>query len=592
MAVGTQGVGESGRTEEAGTPERDHDASFEVDLGDLLEEVRIAYQYMEMPVERYLLLVLAPSFGFSLLVALGLLVLQPPSAVAGPMTVFAVFVPAVALVYPKIVQDRHRKDIRARFYLFITHITVLATTNIDRVEVFRTLANDEEYRAIAEEMGHIVAFIDTWNRSLEDACRMRGKHVPSPLMSDFLERLAYTVGAGQAMDDFLLSEQGSIIQDYAVRYESDLDRLAVLKDLYMSVILSATFLLVFATIIPFLIGIDPMFTISGVIVMYLFVQAVFVYLMNNVAPSDPVWAGIPDQSLPRSVRLRTSLIVGVGLSLLVAALAYALLAGLLPVGADVVPLPVYLAAPFTPLLIPGYVMRREEKGVKRRDEEFPSFIRSLGAIESVKQSSTSTVLTSLRRKDFGSLTVAITNLYRRLNMRIESKAAWTHFAEETGSNLIDKFSDMYVVGRKMGGEPRRLGMLISENFSEVLNLRKKRSQETGTIMGVVYGVAVTSSFAFFVGLEVIRVLRDITNQMDVGASPVGSLLHAEVYNIPEVQFLLFIAVLVNAFFSSLMIRVVDRGHSLTAVPHFVLLVWASALTGIVTRKLVGSLISV
>jgi len=58
-----------------------------------------------------------------------------------------------------------------------------------------------------------------------------------------------------------------------------------------------------------------------------------------------------------------------------------------------------------------------------------------------------------------------------------------------------------------------------------------------------------------------------------------------------VQFLLFIAVLINALFSSLMIRVVDRGHSMTSLLHFVVLVWMSALTAIVTRMLVTSFLS-
>jgi len=60
-----------------------------------------------------------------------------------------------------------------------------------------------------------------------------------------------------------------------------------------------------------------------------------------------------------------------------------------------------VAIPVTPLLLPGWRMRQEEQKVKVRDGEFPSFIRALGAVESVKQTSTGSVLESLRRKDFG-----------------------------------------------------------------------------------------------------------------------------------------------------------------------------------------------
>ncbi|MFC7045650.1 archaellar assembly protein FlaJ [Halobacteriaceae archaeon GCM10025711] len=572
--------------------EDDGATSFEVDFGALVDSFRDAYQYMPMSVERYLLLILVPSSAFGVFLIIAVALLQPPLMVSMPMALLAVFMPFVALVYPKVVQDRHRKEIRERFHLFITHLTVLSTTNINRVEVFRTLAHEKEYAALAEEMGYIVGLIDTWNQSLEDACRMRAKHVPSPLMRDFLERLAYIVGAGQEMSDFLLTEQDSIIQHFAVRYEADLDKLSLFKDLYLSMILSSTFALVFAIVIPFILGIDPRMALIGVIFLYVFVQAVFLYLMNNIAPYDPVWYLSKEQSLSRNVRIRISLMVAIGLSLFLIAATYAVLSGFTPVAPDAIPLPFYLAIPFTPLLLPGFVTRREEKSVKNRDSEFPSFIRALGAVESVKQSSTSNVLKSLQKKDFGSLSENITHLYRRLNIRIDSTRSWRLFAGETGSYLIQKFSDMYVIGRRMGGEPRRLGELISKNMTEVLKLRERRQQETGTVIGVVYGVTATSAFAFFMGLEIIRMLTDITAQMNVNASLIGSLLHAEVYDLPEIQFMLFAVVLLNSLLSSLMIRVVDRGHTLTGLLHFVTLTWISAATAVATQKLIQSFISI
>jgi flagellar protein FlaJ len=151
---------------------------------------------------------------------------------------------------------------------------------------------------------------------------------------------------------------------------------------------------------------------------------------------------------------------------------------------------------------------------------------------------------------------------------------------------------MYTVGRRMGGEPEQLGQLIDQNMTEVLKLRQKRTQETGTIIGVIYGITATSTFAFFVGLEVVKVLRDVTGDMEIGQTGLGGLLNAQVYNLPEIQFMLFVTVLINAFLSSMMIRVVDRGHSMNALPHFVIQTWLAAIIAVVTRYLVSGLISV
>jgi flagellar protein FlaJ len=564
------------------------------DIGDAVNQtirsVLRAYEHMDMPIRRYLLLILAPSLfvGFGVMVAS--LYLSVPLYLRLPAIGLGLFVPFVAVVYPKVMQDRKRNQVRERFHLFITHITILSTTNIDRVEVFRTLAQEDEYQALAEEMGYIVALIDTWNQSLEDACRMRARHVSSPLLQDFLERLAYTVGAGQEVGDFLLNEQDSIIQHFSVRYESELERLSVIKDLYLSITMSTTFALVFAVLVPFITGIDPAMTLSVIIVLYLFVQVMFLYAMNSIAPKDPVWYYGEEQALSRNVKIRTALIVGLGLSLLLCAYTYGALTGMVPGGG--LPVPLFLAIPFTPLLLPGLVMRRAEARVKNRDEEFPSFIRALGSVESVKQSSTGSVLKSLRNKDFGSLTGAIDALYKRLAMRIDSGLSWRYFAAETGSYLIQKFSEMYTVGRRMGGEPEQLGQLIDQNMTEVLKLRQKRTQETGTIIGVIYGITATSTFAFFVGLEVVKVLREVTGDMELQQTGLGGLLNAQVYNIPEIQFMLFVTVLINAFLSSMMIRVVDRGHSMNALPHFVIQTWMAAIIAVVTRYMVSGLINV
>ncbi|SNZ05612.1 flagellar protein FlaJ [Natronoarchaeum philippinense] len=561
-----------------------------VDLKEAIRSLVLAYEHMDMSIRRYLLTVLLPSVVGAGAVMISPLFIPIPGVATGPVIMLALLLPFVAIVYPKLMQDRKQQQVRERFHLFITHITVLSTTNIDRVEVFRTLSKEDEYKAIATEMGHIVALIDTWNQSLDDACRFRARRVSSPLMRDFLERLAYTVGAGQPMSEFLLSEQDNILRNFTTRYENQLDRLSVMKDVYLSVINSTTFGLVFAILLPFLIGIDPMIALSSVITLFFFVQLAFLYVMNNVAPQDPVWSHADGIALDRNVRLRIALIVGTGLALLLAAVTYLALDGVLPDGG--LPDAIWMAVPFTPLLIPGLVIRREESRVKERDGEFPSFIRALGAVESVKQSSSSSVLSSLRRKDFGALTDNVNDLYKRLAMQINSTLAWRYFAAETGSYLIQKFSDMYVVGRRMGGEPRQLGDLIETNFTQVLNLRQMRTQETGTIIGVIYGITATSTFAFFVGLEIVNLLKNITADMELSQAGMGALLHPQVYDVPEIRFYLFVAVILNAFLSSMMIRIIDRGHSLNALTHFVAMVWMSAIISWVTTVLMSAIISV
>jgi flagellar protein FlaJ len=223
-----------------------------------------------------------------------------------------------------------------------------------------------------------------------------------------------------------------------------------MKDLYLSMILSMTFALVFAVVLPILTGTDPTLTVAAVISMFGFVQLGFFLVIRAVVPHDPVWYVAEDLGTDSERRLLLATAAsGVGFLLLGAVMVGALV-GVGPFRVLVpawLPTPMYVAIPTLPFLGVALVFRREEKRIRNRDEEFPSFIRALGATESAKQATTSKVLSTLRDKDFGSLTDTIDDLYRRLNMRIDTSKAWRFFTAENGSYLIQKFSEMYLIGR-------------------------------------------------------------------------------------------------------------------------------------------------
>ena len=556
---------------------------------EFLSSVVDAYRYMGMAAERYALIVLLPAVALSVGIGGALFVVTPPLFVTLPVGLLGVLPLVIALVYPKIIADRRRREIREQFHLFLTHITILSMTNIERVEIFRTLAQVEEYGALAEEMGRITALVDTWNQSLDDACRRRSKRVSSELLSDFLERLAYTVGAGQGLDEFLLDEQESIIQEFVIRYESALSKLDVMKELYLSMMLSVTFILVFATVLPILIGVHPTLLLGGIIAMFAIVQVGFLFVIHTAAPRDPVWLAPEEDHSPMHT-VRIPLLVGVALTALAVGGVLAVGLGYTELARDVVPRPIYLAIPTTPLLIPALVMRREEQKVTERDEGFPSFIRALGGVESVKQTSTANVLESLRKKNFGALTTNVDNLYKRLRIRIDTERAWRLFAAETGSYLIHKFGEMYVVGRRMGGDPRQLGQVISTNFNEVLRVREQREQATMTFIGVVYGVTAASMFSAFIGLGIAEQMLTITEQIGQQSGEfMDSLFSTSNYDIATIEFLLLVVVLINAVLSSMMIRIMDRGHFVSGLTHYVMLVWTGALVASVTRIVVRGL---
>ncbi|WP_267163898.1 archaellar assembly protein FlaJ [Halovenus salina] len=575
-------------------------ATLNLTLSENLQSLLQSYRQMQMPMGQYVSFILIPSIGFFVVTVVLSLVLSFPILVRIPIPLLGSLALFSAVFYPKILLSQRQRQLDNRFHLMVTHMTILATTKIDRMEVFRTLAEDDEYGELSNELARIVELVDTWNQSLDDALRRRSNEVPSETLSDFFERLAYTMGAGQSLREYLLTEQEQILEEYATVYESSLENIEVMKDLYLSMVLSMTFALVFAVVLPVLTGTEPTLTVSAIILLYVFVQTGFFLAMRSLSPYDPLWYHPDEKPSAVESEIQRSFYVGVGLTALLLVISITGIAGISPIGLatfipgiSTLPLPLYAVIPITPLLIPGLVLNRAEKRVKARDQEFPSFVRALGTTEAVKQSTSSDVLSTLRTKDFGPLTENIDDLYKRLNMRIEPVEAWRYFTADCRSYLIQTFSEMYLIGREMGGNPQLLGELISENMNEVLQLREQRKQATTTLIGLLYGMTAASTFAFFIGLEVVNVISDLGLDLDTGAGiDVGQIIQPDVYNIPLIEFLLVVVIMFSAMLSSLMVRTVDGGHKVNTYMHFVLLAWISSLVAIFTRWLINTFLAV
>jgi flagellar protein FlaJ len=557
-----------------------------------------AYERMDMEMSRYIFLIVFPSVVFFAGTVAVAVFVSLPLSIRLPIPLLGGLVLFAAVAYPKLLVSQERVEMENQYHLLMTHMTVLSTTNIDRMEVFRKLGEEEEYGALSDEINRVVQLVDTWNQSLDDACRRRARRIPSEPLADFFDRLAYTVNAGQELSEFLLSEQQVMIQNYVTMYESTLDNLEVMKDLYLSMVLSMTFALVFAIVLPILTGTDPTMTVGAVIVLYAFVQTGFFLVIRTLTPYDPIWY-YPDDVRPEGEwSMIGSLIAGGVLSLVLVVLVVGDLFGGVPGLTDLLPVasiprPLYMAIPVTPLAIPGVAFRFHEERIKSRDDEFPSFIRALGASETAKQSTTTAVLKTLRKKDFGPLTEDVDDLFKRLNMRLEPDRAWEYFTANTRSYLIQKFSEMYLVGRQMGGEPKQLGELISQNMNHVNQLRQQRQQATVTMIGLLYGITAASSFAFFIGFKIVDILAGMS--LELGASSqldVGKLIHTGVYDLPLIQFLLLGVVMINAVLSALIIRTVDGGHKANALLHFVALTWIGCAVAVLTMTVVGGLLNV
>ena len=101
---------------------------------------------------------------------------------------------------------------------------------------------------MAQEVKRIETLVDKWHTSLPEAARIVAQQSPSPLWSDFLDRMAFSIEAGQPIDAFMRAEQDTVAEQYNTLYDTRLESVDTMKEIYVSLVSAGLFGLVVAGI--------------------------------------------------------------------------------------------------------------------------------------------------------------------------------------------------------------------------------------------------------------------------------------------------------------------------------------------------------
>ncbi|MHB8606274.1 MAG: type II secretion system F family protein [Thermoplasmatota archaeon] len=490
----------------------------------------------------------------------------------------------LAALYPRTRAEGRRHEIDRNIHFFVTHMGVLATSQIPRVEVLRILGEKkQDYGVLADEAAKIHTLVESWHMSLAESCRFVSRRTPSELFSDFLDRFAYALDSGEDLEGFLKNEQIVLMEEFLALYRRNLYGLESLKNLFNALIMSIIFIVIFAVLMPIILGLDATMLMGSTLFLVAFIEIGFVYYAKQRAPSDPIWHSLPmDTPLKRNLRIALPLAFGA---------VFALLFSLLFL--THIPLPLIVAISVTPLLAVGWLVSREEEMVKRREDNYSAFIRSLGASASARGGAVRDALRHLQHHDFGPLTTNIRNVFQRLSLRVDDDLAWEHFSNETGSNIIAKSNRMFTEGLKAGGKPDQIGQIISDNFVRLIGVRKARYQLASSLRGLLYGLIAGMAFALFVGLAILGMLERIFSHLSVSGGAdelLGPIFHFG-GSLPTLSALVLMLLLVHALASALMVKVADGGDYQRAYVDFVGFAWVVAVIGLLSDATLGHLLT-
>ncbi|MDP6889407.1 MAG: type II secretion system F family protein [Candidatus Thalassarchaeaceae archaeon] len=480
---------------------------------------QIAFRRMEVPLGEYGIKIVLPAFVGGLLLSLTLYFTLGSFFIGASGIALLILFPLVstfaAISWPIIQTLREAVLIEKEMHMFITRMGILSIGEVTSQSMFDILRQMSDYGALAKEVKAIETLVERWHTSLPEASRIIGRQSPSPIWGDFLDRMAFSVEAGQPIDEFMKAEQKTFAKEFDTLYDTRLESIDMLKEIYISLTTTGIFGLVVAGIHLVLfvtddIGSSPleiMVRIRWVLLaalLFVIMQIGMLVAFRSIVPDDPIFGRHEFETRFRIRSRQTWLTAGsMGLPIIVSTIVVAILYGdILASSWDKYGL-VLVAFIFTPFIVPGFTASREEKGIMRRDESYPGFIRALGGTAQARASEPSATIKALRGIDFGSLNDSIASLESRLMLRIDSERSWDWFSAEVNSSMVSRFNRIYLEGAQASGEPAAVADLVSQNTTNLLSLRRRRALSASTMNGVAYGLLVATIVSFNIAIAVV-----------------------------------------------------------------------------------------
>ena len=545
-----------------------------------------AYREMDIPFRTFLVSYVLPVFFMSVFTIVVLAFIFPAYISGGLLLLLLVAVPvfltSFVAFWPAVEWERKGKAIDMDMHLFITRIGTLSTGDTSRESIIELLARMEGYRELADEVKKIYKLAKEWHVGLSAACRFIAKQTPSDLFSDFLYRMAHSMEAGDSAEEFFRAEQGAFMEQYVAKYRSSLALVDVMNEVLISLIISAMFMIVMVSLMPLIAGMDANLLMSISVLIFLTIEFGFLYAMYAYVPGEHLWyTGPLETNAHREIRHRLGIAVVMCL----------VFGALVVLAAPWLSATVAIAFTLTPLLYPSLYVNRKEIEIKRKDENFPAFIRTLGSTQEATGKVAIIALKKLSYHDFGPLTDDIKSLYKRVSMRINRQRAWQLFGAETNSELISKFSEMFAEGTSTGGEPRAISRIISDNFAKIMGLRIEKFQTQGRITGILYGLAAAMTVILYMALFMTEGFFDLFRQLHTTPGfEYIPFLRAQTFNMTLISGLVVFVIFIHAVVSMAITRVIGGGHWAGGLTHLVGIMWIAAIASILTKYAVVRLL--
>lgn len=384
----------------------------------------------------------------------------------------------------------------------ITYMNSIATADIARDEIFRRVSEREEF-VCSKYMKQVYMLAKNWNYEYSVACAIVSKRVANKRLKDLLARLANAMSSGEPEKKFLENEWLTMMTVYKNEYERSLESLRKWTDAYTALLVSMSFIsiTVLLSVILYNLG-DTQTTLYSTAFLTAMVGGIGVYVLRAEAPKEKKTHHLRYRSVEQQQVIDMSKI------LIPAAVLFLIFLFLINVNFGFIL--IILGLVIAPI---GFIGMIDDKNIDKRDRDFSQFTKMLGSAVGGMGVTVKEGITKVDKKSIGSLQPLVEKLYVQLIMGIEPRLCWVKFVGSSGSDLIDKFTYIFLDGLDLGGDATKIGKLVNNTNLEVVLLRMKRSLVASSFTTLIIPLHVSMSCLIVFIVEILVIFSTMINKL-------------------------------------------------------------------------------
>jgi len=403
----------------------------------------------------------------------------------------------------KVAQVTEDKKMGADLLFTMTYMASLALANASRPEIFSYAANRKEYLS-SKYLTKVDLFVKKWSYSYAESLSIVAERANNVILKSMLSRYANAIDSGVPDDDFLKNELSTVRSVYRSQIEQGLEMLKKWGDAYIAMLLSGTVIAVTIMISIAIYSPTGMETTLGMSYAIIFVICFFGnLLMYTSVPDDPKshgltrWASKEQKTIHAMERIIVPLTV-------IAVLLMAFL------GIDAGLIYLLVGILMAPLGIIGFI---DDSNITLRDNDFSTFIRSLGAVMGGQGTTAVYALNTIDKKSLVALEPLVNSVYSKMNLGLDDKQIWDKFIGESGSDLIYKYLNIYLDTITLGGPPDSIGTVVGSSVLEQTLLREKKDMHARSFIVLLVPMHVAMAGIFVVLYRIMVTLTGSVSTM-------------------------------------------------------------------------------